>query len=570
MSEAGTTINHPPSSANRWAIAFVLLGALWAGLPSARAEDRIVTSVAIDAKTVPESAGRVSTDSLVVPTLDPRDGWKRYLMLWQHLAEHPDHSSVRRFLALPLSGSSPVKISRGRTPPPGVSWRPGRFRRLTTPLFTIDSSATVDDTRRVAEDLRRCYWLWTQAFFPLWKSAAAVTEQTAKVQSGQLSLAKARRVPPPGPMRVVLFENRDEYLSVLSKSVPGIEASTGYYDDARRTSYFYVGRDQDVRRSRRHEWTHQLFREATASKLRSRSPGRDREFWVVEGIAGYMESIHFDGGSAIIGGWDSSRLQYARYRVLAAGDSMPLEELRADGQSAAQGRDDLARWYSHAIAWTHAMMHADGNRHRERLLRILAEVYQIDLPDQPPTVSRTGDSISLERFLKLDDADVIDNPTDRPVTELCLAGCELSAHAIERLPSSESLSWLDLTGLPVSTERLKTLIGDPSKLERLSLERTPIDDQIAGLIQSSRNLQEWDATSTAIGNDAVANLPRGLTSLYLTNTRIDDGCVDGLIALPKLQVLDVQLTGISKSGLAKMRRSRPEWNLNPLVIRRTK
>jgi hypothetical protein len=388
--------------------------------------DRLVTCLPLLA-TDPCNVS-IEFDTIVVPNLDPEGGWKRYLNVWQQLAKDPSNASIRRFLALPLGESSPYRMARGRTAPVGVPWRPGQFRRLSTPLLTIDSSATDDQTREVADDLHRCYWLWTQVFFPFWKNASAVDAATTQDdEEDNATILAGRRLTTPSLMRVVLFADRKEYLNVLSSKVPGIEVSTGYYDDNNRTSYFYVGNDPDVARSRRHEWTHQLFREASTSKLKQDSPGRDRDFWIVEGIAGYMESIEIAGGNAMTGGWDASRLQYARYRTLVAGESLSIDELRMEGQSAVQKRSDLAGWYSHAITWTHALMHADDGKHRETLFRWIAQVYQMNLRDAGSKLPiNTTETLSIERFLRIDDSFVVEHPTSRKLTDLCLAGCDLS------------------------------------------------------------------------------------------------------------------------------------------------
>ena len=114
--------------------------------------------------------------------------------------------------------------------------------------------------------------------------------------------------------------------------MPGIERSTGYYNDQNQTIFLYVG-DVDDAATRRHEMVHQLFREATRSSLRQdRMPAEQSGFWLIEGIAGYFESLKVGDRVATVGGWDASRLQFARYRTLALADVMPMEELERDGR----------------------------------------------------------------------------------------------------------------------------------------------------------------------------------------------------------------------------------------------
>jgi hypothetical protein len=529
--------------------------------------DRLVTCLPLLATDVCD--GPIDSKSIVVDTLDPTGSWDRYLKLWQQLANDPSSPSIRRFLALPLGESSPYRIARGRTAPVGVPWKPGQFRRLSTPLLTIDSSANDDQTRAVADDLHRCYWLWTQVFFPFWKNASIVDAATIRENdSDAVTIVPGRRLTMPALMRVVLFADRQEYVRVLSAKVPGIEASTGYYDNTTRTSFFYVGEGPDIARSRRHEWTHQLFREATPTKLKQELPGTESDFWIVEGIAGYMESIEIDGGNAVTGGWDASRLQYARYRHLIAGDSISINELRTEGHKAIQKRPDLARWYSHAIAWTHALMHADHGSHRETLFRWIADVYRVNLNDRfAPPVTDSHPSLSIERFLKVDDAFLVEHPTTRTLTDLCLAGCDVSQTGLQSLPSNQPLQWLDLTGLPVDSASVESMVGDPAKLERLSLEGTDVDQTLGRLISQASSLTDLDLTSTSVDSSTFEKIPASLEVLYLTNTKVDDKIIDQLGTLPNLQILDVQRSRITDEGLKRLKTLCPQLDLNPLEIR---
>jgi Leucine Rich repeat len=282
-----------------------------------------------------------------------------------------------------------------------------------------------------------------------------------------------------------------------------------------------------------------------------------------------MESIEISGGNAMTGGWDASRLQYARYRTLVAGESLPIDELRMGGQSAVQQRSDLAGWYSHAIAWTHALMHADGGKHRETLFRWIAQVYQMNLRDAGSKLPiNTTETLSIERFLRIDDSFAVEHPTFRKLTELCLAGCDLSEEGLQSLPTKQPLQWLDLTRLPVDSDQVMALVGDPEQLQRLALEGTNVDTSIGQLIGRANALTELDLTSTSVDSSTFEKIPPSLEVLYLTNTKVDDSIIDRLASLPHLQILDIQLSGISEAGIQRLKALRPELELNTLKIRR--
>ena len=330
---------------------------------SARSADR-TTCV------VPQSGGQSPPllDSCVFPDQafgqGASAGWTEYISLWKGHHANPADANIRRFLGLPLSGLVEAKTKRGRSAPRWLGWRAGSYDQIDTPHFTIYSRASAEQGRKVAEDLENCFWVWTQMFFPFWDGAAQVTaalnglDETANV--GSFLANKRSRLTVRRKLRVVLFRDAAEYQQTLSRDVPGIERSTGFYSDPRQTTFLY-GSEVDDAATRRHEMVHQLFRESTRSTLGRDMPGEDTGFWIVEGIAGYFESLSMQDGLATVGGWDSSRLQFARYRILVAGDTMPMDELTADGRMAAQQRADLARWYAHAIAQTHHLM--DGGSH---------------------------------------------------------------------------------------------------------------------------------------------------------------------------------------------------------------
>ncbi len=308
------------------------------------------------------------------------DGWKAYLRLWRSHHQYPADPTIRRFLGLPLKGTLEMEARRGRSSPRWLGWRAGTFAQVDTPHFVIYSRAAEEPSRQVAEDLERCYWVWTQMFYPLWEGAPQVSAALGDMPTDQSVIdylkGKTSRITIRRKLQIVLFRNAQEYQQTLGPDVPGIERSTGYYNDQKQTTFLYADETEDAA-TRRHEMVHQLFRQATRSALGRSAPGEAKGFWLVEGIAGYFESLHLDGPVATVGGWDSPRLQFARYRIVASGDLMPVAELMSDGRIAAQQRQDIARWYAHAIAQTHHLLDGGDPRHRRWVYQQLADLYKI-------------------------------------------------------------------------------------------------------------------------------------------------------------------------------------------------
>lgn len=502
-------------------------------------------------------------------------GWAAYEQLWKEFADSPDNTAIRKYLGLPIGSLSEqsvvVKVSRGKSAPRWMSWRAGSYRQIETPHLRIYSRADDTTGRQVAEDLERLYWVWTQVFYPLWDSSGQVAlhlgDRDRRQSVASFLSAKPQRLASRKKMRVVLFRDANEYRTTLGQTMPGIEQSTGFYSDERLTSYFYPDESDEAVATRRHELVHQLFREATRSGLGSRSPGMERDFWLVEGIAGYFESLRFNGVSATVGGWHSPRLQYARYRVLGAREQVPLAELRAGGQKQVQQSADLAKWYAHAIAETHHLFDGGSVQERRWVYQALADLYQIKV-DVPDAKLADATSTSLQSFLRLTDQRLEQAGKLPPIRELCLSGCEVTGKGLANLGALNQLRWLDLTRVPVDSSALIKLSPQAAQIEKLTLEATRVDDEIATWIRPAVNLTELDLSWTQCGNRTANALARcqSLETLWLTGTQVTDASIDMLISLPNIQSIDVQRTQITPAGLARIKTARPAWNVNPLRL----
>jgi hypothetical protein len=433
----------------------------------------------------------------------------------------------------------------------------------------IFSRADPEETREVAEDLERVYWVWTQLFFPLWESRHQVAVQLGTRAPGQDVVqhlaGQSSRLATRRKLRVVLLRDAQDYARTLGRSVPGIEQSTGFYSDERRTSFFYPAPGADAVASRRHELVHQLFREATDSRLRGDSPGMASGFWLVEGIAGYFESLAFKAGRVTVGGWDSPRLQFTRHRVFGRREVVAFADLASGGRDEVQRRGDLARFYTFAIGYTHLLMDGDSLAARRWVYARLAELYdiEVEIPDAetPESIER-----ALVDFLRVDDEHLSDHPSSRPLRQLCLAGCQVSGRGLAALARAPRLQWLDLSGLPVDGEDLRRLVPQPTALRQLSLEATRVDDSLADWIGAARELEEVDLSATACGDATVARLAElpALRTLWLTGSAVTDVCVPRIDQMDALRTLDLQDTAISAAALARLKVKHPSWNINPL------
>ena len=151
--------------------------------------------------------------------------------------------------------------------------------------------------------------------------------------------------------------------------------TTGLYLSDTRTAYFFPDQDEEGNpdhTSLYHEATHQLFAE---TRPMAETAGRRANFWILEGIACYMESFELHETFDTLGGTRSPRLEAARHRALVDGFYVPLGELVTMGMEALQHDPRIAMLYSQSAGLAHFLMHAHDSRYRDALVEYLVAIY---------------------------------------------------------------------------------------------------------------------------------------------------------------------------------------------------
>jgi hypothetical protein len=171
--------------------------------------------------------------------------------------------------------------------------------------------------------------------------------------------------------QIAYFRNREEYNQALRPSMPNIDISIGVYVESTRRAYFFAGEGYDER-TLLHEATHQLFHE---SRPVAPDVARQANFWMVEGIAMYMESLRRENGYYVLGGYDDVRMIAARYRLLHDDFYVPLADLTRMGLSEIQSHPQIATLYSQSAGLTHFLISHDGGRYRDALVAYLRAIY---------------------------------------------------------------------------------------------------------------------------------------------------------------------------------------------------
>ncbi len=176
------------------------------------------------------------------------------------------------------------------------------------------------------------------------------------------------------------YRTRGEFITSLKPKQANVELCNGLYLPNDRTAYFYhdpenVEANMDTLF---HEVTHQLFGESTRSV---NLVGQDAHFWIIEGIACYLESFEREDGRLEAGDPGHIRMYWARRRVVEEDYLIPFDRFASLGMREFQAPGDLEalqRYYSQAAGMAHFYMHYDDGRYRDALILHLSQIYSPD------------------------------------------------------------------------------------------------------------------------------------------------------------------------------------------------
>lgn len=234
---------------------------------------------------------------------------------------------------------------------------------IETEHYRIITDHSIEGAVELGTHLERLYRVWQQVFVGYDQSLAQLANQFEGRSSRRSSQSRK--------YRVVYFRDRDRYVESLRKIEPLIDMTIGIYFNSNRTAYFFASDEQDLG-TIYHEATHQLFSE---SRPTARDAAERANFWIVEAIALYMESMVEHDTYVSVGGDDHVRVRAARHRLLVDDFYVPLSKLTRFGRHELQTDSRIAMLYSQCAGLSHFLMHYDGGRYREAVVRYLLAVY---------------------------------------------------------------------------------------------------------------------------------------------------------------------------------------------------
>ncbi|GAB6164203.1 hypothetical protein JCM19992_02030 [Thermostilla marina] len=324
--------------------------------------------------------------------------------------ENPDHSAIRRLLGYTRYGDDwktafeAQKSRQGEVWDDRFGWIPKSYLNLyeqgqrrvgrqwvsaedearlrsdirngwvvETEHYHVLTNVSLEAAARLAKQLEKLYQVWSQLFVGFYATRA----QVAAMFEGRLPrrTAAVRH-------QVIYYRSRDEYVQALRPRFPQIEVSVGIYVGETRTAYFY-DRDSADRTTLFHEATHQLFSEM---RKPANTIGRRGNFWIIEGVAMYMETLKEQGPFYVLGDPRNNRMIAAQYRYQVDRFYIPLADFCRMTMQQFQTDERIAVLYSQAAGLTHFLMHYDGGKYRDAVALYLNDVYAGR--DVPETLAR--------------------------------------------------------------------------------------------------------------------------------------------------------------------------------------
>ncbi|HEY1064940.1 MAG TPA: hypothetical protein VGE52_02475, partial [Pirellulales bacterium] len=290
---------------------------------------------------------------------DDRWGWLRSTHL-------PEYEQGKRFVEV-----------EGRNGRPKGAWvsaeQEAELRRdiekgwaVETEHYRVVTNHSQAEAVRLAKRLEELHHVWREAFLSFW----ATPDQLRTMFDKPLKTQATRH-------EVICFRDRAEYVRTLRGQSGGdVSISTGVYFNATEKAYFYVD-DENDDGTLLHEASHQLFSETNKSiRAAGRRPNfwenRKANFWIVEGIACFMETLRAENGRWIVGGTDTNRFRYAQYRTVNQGWFEPIANLTGYSMNELVRQPEVASLYSESAALVVYLM-------REPRRRVAMDAYLVDV-----------------------------------------------------------------------------------------------------------------------------------------------------------------------------------------------
>jgi len=253
--------------------------------------------------------------------------------------------------------------------------------QIRTAHYLVKTNDSLERGVTIAAALERFYGVFFQTFAGFFHTR----EQLQRLFEGHKSRSENRDGG--RPYHVSYFRQREEYNRRLQKKIPQIAITNGLYYPRDRVAYFFHDPKGNSKATLYHEATHQLFYESSG---RNRPIAERRDFWIIEGIACYMESFKVEQGRLSLGDPRYIRFRAARYRYSVDHYYVPMSRFSAMGLREFQTSQNISKNYSQASGLAHFFMHYDGGRYRDALVEHLSGLYSVNPRQRAAARSLSG------------------------------------------------------------------------------------------------------------------------------------------------------------------------------------
>jgi len=244
--------------------------------------------------------------------------------------------------------------------------------------FHVRSNHSLERAVEISVELERFHDYFVREFAPVFMTP----QQMQKLfQGGGGKVGTRRHI-------VHYVRTREEFQQRLVGKQAEAAFSDGMYMPDDRIAYFFdrPGENDRVAETMYHEVTHQILCESSL-KLVGIGNWDEGDFWLVEGLACYLESFQPQGRGGSVGDPGHLRIDWARRFLVDDDFFIPLERFTAMTQREFQCADmvngparikRLQQLYAQAAGVTHFFMHAGDGRYRDSLVKYLADIYSAD------------------------------------------------------------------------------------------------------------------------------------------------------------------------------------------------
>ncbi len=236
--------------------------------------------------------------------------------------------------------------------------------RIETDHHIVRTNHSLEEGVKIANRLEDYYGFFFQTFAGFFNTP----EQLKKLFSAGSTKRGYRKK----KYRVYYFRTREEYIKRLVVKMPKIAMSNGLYMTSDRIVYSFHTPHTDKISTFYHESSHQIFYESTA---KDRMVATRNHFWVIEGVACYLESFEKKGKLLSVGNPKSLRLVAARHYLLNDKYYIPLKQFAAMGLQTFQADKNILKNYAQAAGLSHFFMHYNNGEYRDAFITHISQLY---------------------------------------------------------------------------------------------------------------------------------------------------------------------------------------------------